>query len=126
VLAIGQQGGHSPHRAIVTFEALAVSPGGAKRPNEMLARLPIDFPASVLLVQRPCPDRPSLLSRRTVLMVKQTVHGNALRLAKFFPERHRLVRPDGTASQATRVQFARPLCDISSALRTMATALGGW
>lgn len=129
MLAIGQQGCHTSHRANVTFEAPAVSPGGPKPVIDMQSGLPIDFPASVLVVQRLCPDRPSLLSLGTALMVKQTVHGNVLRLVTFFtpvPDRHRLVRPDGTASQATRVQFVRLLCDISSALRTMATALGGW
>ena len=62
-------------------------------------------------------------------MVKQTVDGDVFRPATFFtpvPDRHLLVRPDGTVSQATRVQFVRPLCDISRALRTMAAALGGW
>jgi hypothetical protein len=126
VLAIGQQGCHSPHRANVTFEAPAVSPGGPKPVNDMQAGLPIDFPASVLVVQRHCPHWPGLLSRATALMVKQTVYGNVLRPATFFCDGHRLVRPDGTASQATRVQFAGPLCDISRSLRTMATALGGW
>jgi hypothetical protein len=92
--------------------------------SDMLARLPIDFPASVLVNQRLWPNRPSVLSRRTALMIKQTVYGNVLRPATFFPD-CRLVRPDATASQAPRVQFVRLLCDISRALRTMATALGG-
>jgi hypothetical protein len=119
VLAIGQQRWHSPHRANATFEALAVSTGGPKHPNEMLTRLPIDFLASVLAVQRLCPDRTGLLSR-------QAVYGNVLRQATFFAGGHGLGRPDGTASQATRVQFVPPLCDISRSQRKMATALEGW
>ena len=119
MLVIGQQRCHSPHRANATFEALAVSPGGPKHPNDMLARLPIDFLASVLVVQRLCPDRTGLLS-------KLAVYGNVLRPATFFPDEHRLGRPDGTASQATRVQFVPPLCDISRSLRKMATALERW
>jgi hypothetical protein len=126
VQAIGQQWCHSPHRANVTFDALAVSPGGPKHPNDMLARLPIDFPASVLVVQRLCPDRPGLVSRRTALMVKQTVYGNLLRPATFFPDGHQLVRPDETASQASGAQFVRQFRNISRSLRTMATSLGGW
>ena len=93
--AIEQQGCSSPHRANVTFEAMAVSSGGSKTVNSMLARLPTDFPAS----------------------------------ATFFtpiPDRHPLASPDGTVSQATRVRFVRPLCDLSRTLRTMAVALGGW
>ena len=129
--AIEQQGCSSPHRANVTFEA--VSPGGPKAPNEMVARLPTDFPASVLVVQRRCPDRPSLpaaiLSCHAAHTVKQTVDRDVLRPATFFtpvPDRHLLVRPDATVSQATRVQFERPLYDFAFALRTMAGALGGW
>jgi two-component system chemotaxis response regulator CheB len=133
VTAIEQQGRSSPHRANVTFEVAAVSPGGPKAQNNILAGLPTDFPASVLVVSRLCPDPPSLpaaiLSRHTALMVKQTVDGDALRPATFFtpvPNRHLLVRPDETVALATRVQFVRPLCDISRALRTMAAAWGGW
>jgi hypothetical protein len=97
VTAIEQQWRSSPHCANVTFEAMVVVfPGGPRALNDMPTGLPTDFPASVLVVQRLCPDR------------------------------HLLVRPDATASQATRVQFLRPLCDISRALRTMAATLGGW
>ncbi len=126
MLAIGQQGCQSPHRAIVTFEAPAVSPGGPKPVIDMQSGLPIDFPAAVPIVQRHCPERPGLLSRHTALMVKQTLYGKVSPPATFFPDGHRFVRPDGTTSQATRVRFAGPLCDISRSLRTMATALGGW
>ena len=132
--AIEQQGCSSPHRANVTFEAMAVSPGCPKTRNHRLAGLPTDFPASVLVVPRLCPDRPSLPAPmricRTALLVKQTVDGDVLRPATCFtpvPDRHLRARPDGTVSRrATRVQFVRPLCDISRVLRTMAAALGGW
>jgi len=113
--------------------ALAASPGGPKALNCILAGLPTDFPASVLVVQGLCPDEPSLLadilSRLTALMVKQTADGDVLRPANVFtpvPDRHLLVRPDGTVFQAPRVQFGRPLYDFAFALRTLAGALGGW
>jgi two-component system chemotaxis response regulator CheB len=94
----------SRHRPNIAFDvvALEASPGGPK------AGLPTDFPASVLVVQRLCPDQPSLLadilSRRTALMVKQTVNGNVLRPATVFtpvPDRHLLVRPTRAVSHAT-------------------------
>jgi two-component system chemotaxis response regulator CheB len=131
VTAIEQQRCSSPHRANVTFKAMvvAVFPGGPKALND----IPTDFPASVLVVQRLAPDRPSLpaatLSCRTALTVKQTVERDAFRPATFFtpvPELHLLVRPAATMSQATRIQFLRPLCDIPRALRPMAATLGGW
>jgi hypothetical protein len=87
-----------------------VSPGGPKALNAMLAGLPTDSPASVLVVPRLCPDRPSLPATFSTPVA----------------DRHLLVRPDATVSQAKRVRFVRPLCDISRALRTMAAALGGW
>ncbi len=58
LLAIGQQGCQSPHRAIVTFEAPAVSPGGPKPVIDMQSGLPIDFPAAGT-------HRPTSLSRAT-------------------------------------------------------------
>ena len=131
--AIEQQPCSLPHRANVTFEAVAVSPGGPKALNHMLAGLPTDFLPSVLVVPRLCPGRASLSapirSCPTALIVKQTVDGGALRPAICFapvPDRHLLARPDGTVSPATRVHFVPPLCDISRALRTIAAALGGW
>jgi two-component system chemotaxis response regulator CheB len=119
----------SRHRPNIAFDvvALEASPGGPK------AGLPTDFPASVLVVQRLCPDQPSpladILSRRTALMVEQTVDGDVLRPATVLtpvPERHLPVRPDGTVSQAPRIQSVRPLYDVAFALRTLAGRLGGW
>ena len=55
--------------------------------------------------------------------------GDVLRPATVFTpvsDQHPLVRPDGTVSQAQRVQFVRPLYDFAFALRTLAGALGGW
>ena len=123
---------HRPNSAFDVI-ALAASAGGLKARSYLLAGLPTDFPASVLVVQRLCPDHPSLLadilSRRTALMVKQTMNGDVLRPATVFtpiPDRYPLVRPDRTGSQATRVQFVRPLSDSAFALRTLAGRLGEW
>ncbi|HKI38311.1 MAG TPA: chemotaxis protein CheB [Gemmataceae bacterium] len=133
--ATEQQRGRSRHRPNSAFDvmALAASAGGLKARSYLLTGLPTDFPASVLVVQRLCHDQPSLLadilSRRTALMAKQTVDGDVLPTANVFtpvPDRHPLVRPDGTVSQAPRVQFVRPLYDSAFALGTLPGALGGW
>ena len=133
--ATEQQRGRSRRRPNSAFDAmtLAASAGGLKGRSYILAGLPTDFPASVLAVQRLCPDQPSLLadilSRRRALMVKQTMAGDVLRPATVFPpvsDRRPVVRPDGAVSQATRVPFVRPLSDFAFALRTLAGKLGGW
>ena len=133
--ATEQQRGRSRRRPNSAFDGktLAASAGGLTARSYILAGLPTDFPASVLVVQRFCPDQPSLLagilSRRTALMVNQTINGNVLRPAAVFTpvsDRRPLVRPDETVSQAQRVQFVRPLYDFAFALRTLAGALGGW
>jgi two-component system chemotaxis response regulator CheB len=133
VNATEQQRGPSRHRPNIGFDvaAVAASPAGPKDLDCILAGLPADFPASVLVVQRLCPDQPSLLadilSRLTALMVTQTVNEDLLRPANVLPpvpDRHLLVRPGGTASQAPRVPFVRPLYDFAFALRSLAGALG--
>jgi two-component system chemotaxis response regulator CheB len=135
VSATEQQRGHSRHSPNSAFDVMgpAKSAGGLKNRSYVLPGLPTDFPASVLVVRRPCPDHPSLLAdilgRRTALMVKQTMDGDMLRPATGFtpvPDRHPQARPDGTVSQATRVPFVRPLSDIAFALRTLAGGLGEW
>ena len=130
--ATEQQWGPSRHRPNIAFDVLA-SPGGPEALDGILPGLPTDFPASVLVVQLPCPDQPGLLadnrSRHTVLMVKQTGYGDVLHPSNGFthvPDRHRLVRPDGTVSQAPRVRFVCLLYDFAFALRTLAGVLGGW
>ncbi len=141
--ATEQQRGRSRHHPNSAFDGMTTDSafdgmtlgalaGRLTARRNVLAGLLTDSPASVL-VQRLCPDQPSLLagilSRRTALMVKQTINGNVLRPAAVFtpvPDRHRLVRPDGTVSQATRVPFVRPLSDFALALRTLAGWLEGW
>ena len=108
---------------------LAASVGGLKAPSYILAGLPADFPASVLVIQRHCPYQPTrladILSRRTALRVKQTMDGDVQRPATVF-DRRPLVRPDGAVSRATRMQCVRPLSDFAFALRMLAGRLGGW
>jgi two-component system, chemotaxis family, protein-glutamate methylesterase/glutaminase len=101
--------------------AVAASAGGLSALSHVLARLPADFPAVVLVVQHLDPRHRSLmadiLSRRTPLQVKQAEEGSRLRPATVFiapPNRHLLVNPDGTLSlsQSELVHFVRPSADL--------------
>jgi two-component system chemotaxis response regulator CheB len=110
------------HRALAfDVVALAASAGGLKALSCVLAGLPADFPAAVLVVQHLHPHQPSLLAdmlrRRTALRVEQAKEGEVVRPATAFtpvPDRHLLVNPGGSLSlsQGPRVQFARPSADV--------------
>src|SRR5947207_15541943 len=109
--------------AIAGFEliALAASAGGLKAITEVLAALPAEFPAALVVVQHLDPKHRSLmaeiLGRRTRLRVKQAAEGDELRPGTVFiapPNRHLLVDPDGTLSlsQTQLVHFVRPSADL--------------
>src|SRR5438876_3823534 len=85
--------------------ALASSAGGLTALSEVLACLPSDFPAALVVVQHLDPRHRSLmaeiLSRRTTLHVKEAEEGNHLSSGTVFiapPNRHLLVTSDGTVS----------------------------
>lgn len=101
--------------------ALAASAGGLRALSQVLAALPADFPASIVVVQHLDPRHRSLmadiLSRRTALQVKQAEEGNRLTLGTAYiapPNRHLLVNPDSTLSlsQSELVHFVRPSADL--------------
>ncbi|MGH7965299.1 MAG: chemotaxis protein CheB [Candidatus Binatia bacterium] len=101
--------------------ALAASAGGLTALSRVLAPLPVDFPAVIVVVQHLDPRHRSLmadiLSRRTTLQVKQAEEGDRLHPATVFiapPNRHLLVNPDGTLSlsQSELVHFVRPSADL--------------
>src|SRR5438477_12809936 len=101
--------------------ALAASAGGLTALSRVLAALPADFPATLVVVQHLDPRHRSLmadiLSRRTPLRVKQAEEGDPLRPATVYiapPNRHLLVNPDGTLSlsQSELVHFVRPSADL--------------
>jgi two-component system chemotaxis response regulator CheB len=96
--------------------ALAASSGGVEALGFLLAGLPADFPAAVVVVQH-IGDRPSvlpgLLAARTLLRVEHAQEGDALRPGAVFvapPDRHLLVNPDGTLSlsRSAKVKHTRP------------------
>lgn len=101
--------------------AIATSAGGLRALRVVLSALPADFPAAVLIVQHLDPRHRSLLaeilSRCTPLRVKQAEEGDHLRPGVVYiaaPDRHLLVKPDGTLSLAELelVHFLRPSADL--------------
>ena len=101
--------------------ALAASAGGLNALTHVLAALPVDFPAALVVVQHLDRRHRSLmadiLSRRTALPVMQAAEGAALRAGCAYiapPNRHLLVNGDRTLSltQTELVHFVRPSADL--------------
>jgi two-component system chemotaxis response regulator CheB len=106
-----------------SFEVVAVaaSAGGLNALSQLLAGLPADFPAAVVVVQHLDPRHRSLmadiLSRRTLLRVKQADENDKLSPGTVYiapPNKHLLVNPEGTLSltQSELVHFVRPSADL--------------
>jgi len=101
--------------------ALAASAGGLTALSSVLAELPAEFPAGILVVQHLDPRHRSLmadiLSRRTRLEVKQAEDGDRLAGGRVYiapPNRHLLLNGDGSLSltQTELVHFVRPSADL--------------
>src|SRR5437870_402137 len=101
--------------------ALAASAGGLRALSEVLAGLPREFPAAIVVVQHLDRRHRSLmadiLSRRTPLHVKEAEEGDHLSPGMVFiapPNRHLLFNPDGTLSlsESELVHFLRPSADL--------------
>lgn len=101
--------------------ALAASAGGLNALTRVLAALPPDFPASLVVVQHIDPRHRSLmaeiLGRRTRIAVREAADGEALRAGVAFiapADRHLLVNGDRTLSltQTELVHFLRPSADL--------------
>ena len=84
--------------------ALAASAGGLKALTDVLAALPPDFPAALVVVQHLDPRHRSLMAE---LLGRRTAY-----IAP--PNRHLLVNPDRTLSltQTELVHFVRPSADL--------------
>ena len=100
---------------------VAASAGGLAALSAVVSTLPVDFPATVVLVQHLDPRHRSLiddiLSRRTKLEVRQVAPGDHLEPGTVFvapPDYHVLVNADGTftLSQSELVHFVRPSADL--------------
>ena len=101
--------------------ALAASAGGLNALTHVLAALPEDFPAAIVVVQHLDRRHRSLmadiLSRRTRIRVAEAAEGDALAPGVAHiapPDRHLLVNPDHTLSltQTELVHFVRPSADL--------------
>jgi two-component system, chemotaxis family, protein-glutamate methylesterase/glutaminase len=112
---------HHSAKAAFDIVAMAASAGGLSALSQVLAGLPADFPAVIVVVQHLDPRHRSLmatiLSRRTPLQVKQAEEGEHVATATVYiapPNRHLLVNPDSTLSlsQSELVHFVRPSADL--------------
>ena|ERR671922_1641257 len=101
--------------------AFAASAGGLTALSRIFSEIPNDFPAAMVVVQHLDPRHRSLmadiLSRRTMLRVKQGEEGDQLRPGMVYvapPNRHLLVNRDGSLSlsQSELVHFVRPSADL--------------
>jgi two-component system, chemotaxis family, protein-glutamate methylesterase/glutaminase len=101
--------------------ALAASAGGLKALTEVLAGLPAEFPAGLVVVQHLDPRHRSLmadiLARRTRLAVRQAADNDRVQPGNVLiapPDRHLLVNPDGSVSltRTELVHFSRPSADL--------------
>jgi two-component system chemotaxis response regulator CheB len=110
----------SPYAAFDVV-AIAASLGGLNALSHVLAPLPADFPAAILVAQHLEPRYPSILAeildRRTALPVAWARQGDRLRAGHVSiapPDHHLLVMPDRTLalSQSPKVRFVRPSADM--------------
>ena len=120
----------APPAAMVV--ALAASAGGLKALSRVLASLPADFAAAVVVVQHLMPGRLSLLAdilaRRTPLRVKQAEEGDSLCAGTVYvapPDHHLIVGPGGRLrlTRTPLVHFSRPSADVL--LESLAAAFPG-
>jgi two-component system, chemotaxis family, protein-glutamate methylesterase/glutaminase len=101
--------------------ALAASAGGLRALTDVLATLPADFRAALVVVQHLDPRHRSLmaeiLGKRTALRVQEAREGDLLQPGVAYvapPNRHLLVNTDATLSlsQTELVHFVRPSADL--------------
>jgi two-component system chemotaxis response regulator CheB len=101
--------------------ALAASAGGLRALTDVLAALPADFRAALVVVQHLDPRHRSLmaeiLGKRTALRVQEAREGDKVQPGLAYiapPNRHLLVNADGTLSlsQTELVHFVRPSADL--------------
>jgi len=101
--------------------ALAASAGGLNALTHVLAALPPDFPAALVVVQhldrRHRSVMADILARKCRLPVKEAAEGEHLQAGRAYiapPDRHLLVTPDHSVSltQTELVHFVRPSADL--------------
>ncbi len=101
--------------------AIAASAGGFNAVRRVLAHLPGDFPAAIVIVQHLDPRHRSLMAeligRQCVLDVAQASVDDIVRPSRVLiapPDRHLLVNRDGSISltETELVHFVRPSADL--------------
>jgi two-component system chemotaxis response regulator CheB len=100
---------------------IAASAGGLRALSTVLAELPLNFPAPIVVVQHLDPRHPSLLAgilgRVSKLLVKEAQEGEGMRPGVVFlapPDRHLLVNANATLTltRTELVHFVRPSADL--------------
>ena len=108
-------------RGAFEIVAFAASAGGLQALSQVLAAIPREFPAAIVVVQHLDPRHRSLMAdilrRRTALDVLQASEGDPIRPGTAYiapPDRHLLVNPNGTLSlsHSELVHFVRPSADL--------------
>jgi two-component system chemotaxis response regulator CheB len=109
--------------------ALVCSAGGRTALTTVLAALPADLPAAVIVLQHVDPHWPSLLTtilqQHTAMAVRRTRDGDAILPGQVFvaPEgEHMIMCPDGRARLVSADRAPRPSADLL--LCTLASAVG--
>jgi len=100
--------------------AIGASAGGVEALHAVVAALPVQFPATILIVQHMDPRHKSmlarLLGRRCLLAVRQAVDGEVIHPATVYiaqPAMHLLVRAGHLVLTDTKlVHFSRPSIDL--------------
>jgi len=101
--------------------AMGASAGGLGAFSTILAALPKDFPAPIVIVQHLSADFPSklaqILGTRTKLRVKEAAQGDRLRAGHVYvapPGKHLLINPDRSLSLSltAKVHHCRPSVDV--------------
>jgi two-component system chemotaxis response regulator CheB len=124
-------GRRDPYALRFPVVALVTSAGGLDALSRVLAPLPADLPAAVLVVQHLQPERPSqladLLDGRTALRVRQAGDGDELVVGAVLvapPARHLLVTSEARIGliDAGGLPPARPSADLL--LATLAVTCG--
>ncbi|MBD2743374.1 chemotaxis protein CheB [Coleofasciculus sp. FACHB-1120] len=115
-------GGNGNSRSPFKVVVLAVSEGGLIALSHILPAFPPDFPAAIIVVQKPDTQSGSslitdALNRPTTLPLKQAQEGEPLKPGMVYvapANQHLLVTSEGTfcLSGAVLVDFARPSADL--------------
>ncbi len=117
----GQAERHADPPPAFEIVAMASSAGGLEALSQVLAGLPKDFGAGIVIVQHLDPRHRSLmasiLSRRTGLEVREACEGDRVCPGAAFiapPNKHLLVKRDGSLSlsETELVHFVRPSADL--------------